>query len=161
MASTDMLTDNGYLRPLYGSRATPWCSIRVPLMHRIGTVRVPKVFRMSPVTHHFPATKWNITEHNGTHFSESPIPAPDIQASLAAVAPIAGTPAHAADDDFTLRLRHVCDRRGSQRKVPRRRVTIQPLVGTQESSSALCVSSPCPDRHLESPPRLARLASLD
>ena len=94
-------------------------------------------------------------------FRNHPLWRPIIEPSLASAAPIAGTPAHAAADDFTLRLRHVCDLRGSQRKVPRRRVTIQPLVGTQESSSALCVSSPCPDRHLESPTSLARLARLD
>ena len=67
-------------QPLYGSRACPvldtgalpWCSIRVPFWPRRGSVHVPIVFRKGPANHHYPATKRNIMEQNGTHFSAQP-----------------------------------------------------------------------------------------
>ena len=59
-------------QPLYGSRALPWCSICVPFWPRTGFVHVPIVFRKGPANHHDPATKRNIMEQNGTHFSAQP-----------------------------------------------------------------------------------------
>ncbi len=48
------------------------CSICVPFWPRIGSVHVPIVFRKGPANHHDPATKRNIMEQNGTHFSAQP-----------------------------------------------------------------------------------------
>ena len=63
------------------------CHVRVTSLPRSGTVRATIVFSLCPCSTPVPATKWNKTEHNGTHFpakhrlAASPATFPEVQST--------------------------------------------------------------------------------